>query len=78
MAKESEPEEIRIIEGKRYRKIHSGYTVRQFFSHSTPERGSGPGWDMRWEVLKEYSVTDPAKLPDEPYYQWELIEEEES
>ena len=45
----------------------TGYTMRQFFSHSTEEMGPGPGWDGRWSVLEEYGVTNPSDLPDEPY-----------
>ncbi|MBI2405236.1 hypothetical protein HYV22_03610 [Candidatus Gottesmanbacteria bacterium] len=85
---ESAPEEeIKIIDGKKYRKVFSGYTVRQFYSHE------GPGWDLfqiqstREELAKEYGIElkdlkdrlmfEPKDLPDEPYYQWELVDEEE-
>ncbi|MDP1719352.1 MAG: hypothetical protein Q8L24_02925 [bacterium] len=81
--------EVRIINGKKYRRVDSGYTIRQYFSHSTPEKGPGPGWDSRWSLADEedtkkefgrtfslQEVGDPTKLPDDPYYVWELTEEE--
>ena len=67
--------EIKIFEGKKYRKVDSGYTVRQFYSHETLEKGPGPGWDFRWGVLERYGVDEPSELPDEPYYNWVLVEE---
>ncbi|MBI4119111.1 MAG: hypothetical protein HY452_02515 [Parcubacteria group bacterium] len=67
-------EGIKIIDGKKYRRVSTGYTMREFFSHETLEKGPGPGWDSRWKVLEEYGVDHPSKLPDEPYYQWELVE----
>ncbi|TSC83195.1 MAG: hypothetical protein G01um101419_161 [Parcubacteria group bacterium Gr01-1014_19] len=87
---ENPEEEIRIIDGKKYRRVESGYTIRQFFSHSTPEKGPGPGWDTRTSLLDdEYAmrnfgrtftmkeVFNPSQLPDAPYYDWELIGESE-
>lgn len=74
---EKEPTEKikeKIIDGKKYRKIDTGFTVRQFYSQSTPEKGPGPGWDTRWKMLQKYGVNDPSELPDEPYYTWEEIE----
>ncbi len=64
--------EIKIIDGKKYRKIDSGYTIREYFSHETPSKGPGPGWDTRWDVLRQYGVYDPSELPDDPYI--ELVE----
>lgn len=69
-------EEIKIIDGKKYRKVFSGYTIRQYFSHETTEMGPGPGWDTRWDILKEYNVKRPSELPDDPYYEWGLVNEE--
>lgn len=81
MEKESkisqEQEEVKIIDGKKYHKVFSGYTIRQFFSHHTLEKGPGPGWDTRWEILGKYNIDNPSKLPDEPYYKWKLVEDEE-
>ena len=65
---EQAPEEIKIIDGKKYKKVDSGYTMRQYFSHD------GPGWDTRYSLLSQYEVDDPSKLPDEPFYSWELVE----
>ena len=73
----SPDEEIRIIEGRPHRKIDTGYTVRQYFSHSTPEKGPGPGWDTRWKILEQYGVEDPSQLPDEPHYIWEPVDNEQ-
>ncbi|MFA5126498.1 MAG: hypothetical protein WC465_00675 [Patescibacteria group bacterium] len=67
-------QETKIINGKLCRKVFSGYTVRQYFSHETPEAGPGPGWDTRWDILKEHGVDEPSELPDDPYYTWEPIE----
>ncbi len=61
-------EEIKIIDGKKYKKVPSGYSVRKFYSHE------GPGWDYRFKVLEKYGVDEPEDLPDEPHYNWELIE----
>jgi len=68
-------EEEKVIDGKRYRRIFSGYTIREYFSHETEEKGPGPGWDTRWSVLEKYEVKEPSGLPDEPYYYWEEVDE---
>ncbi|PWB38240.1 MAG: hypothetical protein C3F02_04515 [Parcubacteria group bacterium] len=68
-------QETKIIDGKQYRRVLTGYTIRQYFSHDTPEKGPGPGWDFRRAVLEKYGVDSPDKLPEEPYYDWELIED---
>ncbi len=70
--------ELRVIDGISYHKIHSGYTIREYFSHSTEERGPGPGWDHRWFILPKLGVdptTNPRTWPDEPYYIWEPVED---
>lgn len=75
---EKEPQlsqEEKIIDGVKYYRVDTGYTLRQYYSHSTPEKGPGPGWDSRWRVLKEHGVKEPSELPDEPYYIWEKVEE---
>lgn len=74
---------VRVIEGKEYKKVPSGYTVRQWYSHES-EKGPGPGWDS-WsrgfpEILEEYGVSfsvraTPEDLPDTPYYIWEPVED---
>jgi len=80
-------EEIKIIDGKKYKKVDTGYTVRQYFSHETPEKGPGPGWDTLNSVggqdnlIKRYNIKtskvwiEPSDLPDEPYYVWQEVEE---
>ncbi len=65
--------DVVVIEGKRYRKVETGYTLRQYFSHSTPEKGPGPGWDFRRRILDQYQVNEPAELPDERYSRLEEI-----
>lgn len=63
-----------MFEGKLYHAVlcDSGYTIRQYYSHSTPEKGPGPGWDNRKTALEKYGVDEPAKLPDNPYHTIEL------
>ncbi|MEK7077109.1 MAG: hypothetical protein AAB967_02660, partial [Patescibacteria group bacterium] len=67
----------------------SGYTMRQWYSHSTPEKGPGPGWDMfvanqefvakkcgiELKTLSDVLRFKPDDLPDEPYYYWEPVED---
>ncbi len=86
-----EPNEVRVDEhGMRFRWTDTGYTVRQWFSHET-EKGPGPGWFSRSRLLdKDWSIRrfgrvftqkeamDPQLLPDDPYYQWQEMEEEGS
>jgi len=66
---------VKVIDGITQKKVDTGYSVRQFFSHTTLEKGPGPGWDRRLEILKQYEVHDSADLPDEPYYIWEQADE---
>lgn len=73
------PEEVQLIDGQPYRRVDTGYTVRQWFSHSTREKGPGPGWDTRFEELRKLGI-DPHtnyydELPDTPYYQYELVKD---
>ncbi len=67
------------LDGQVYRAVNcdTGYTIKQYFSHQTPEKGPGPGWDSRFAVLKKYGVTSPEELPDEPYFTIELESVEE-
>jgi hypothetical protein len=81
-------EEIKVIEGKRYRKVPTGYTARQYYSHFTEGVGPGPGWDTFSrapdEIAERYGVDvsgkkffsfKPEDLPDEPHFTWrEVIE----
>lgn len=66
--------EEKIVDGHRYRKVATGYTIRQYFSHATPEMGPGPGWDTRSAMLSKYGVEEPSQLPDEAYFVWEEVE----
>lgn len=66
---------MHVIDGKKYRRVFSGYTIRQYYSHDTPEKGPGPGWDFRQKMLEKYDVNNPSELPDEPHYDWEEIGE---
>lgn len=69
----NEDNQEKIINGIKYRKIFTGYTIRQYFSHETPEKGPGPGWDSRWKIFEEYNVMEASDLPEEPYYIWEEV-----
>jgi len=69
--------EEKVIDGVKYRRVSSGYTVRQYFSHNTPEKGPGPGWDTKQRIFEEYNVDDTNKLPDTLYYTWEEIKDED-
>lgn len=69
-----QPPETRVIEGVIHKRVDSGYTLREYFSRFTPEKGPGPGWDMRWKILEEYDVNEPGQLPNEPYYEWEPVD----
>lgn len=80
-----ERDEIVVVEGKRYRKEYvPPYTFRTWFSHETDGFGPGPGWDFRFALhdqetamrlygrtFTDEEVTDPTKMPDEPYYRLE-------
>ena len=61
-------------EGHLYRAVRreTGYTIRQYYSHETEEKGPGPGWDNRFNVLEKYGVQDPSELPDQPHSMLEL------
>ncbi len=63
-----------MCEGQLYKAIlhDTGYSIREYYSHETPTKGPGPGWDYRWPMLEKYSVDHPSQLPDEPFYRLEL------
>jgi len=83
--------DIMIKDGIKYRYTKSPYTLRQYYSHSTPEMGPGPGWDFRTRLLddewamEEYGMTFDRRvvfgrtkdLPDLPLYFWEEVFEDE-
>ena len=68
--------ERKEVDGVVYERVPSGYTIREYFSHETEEKGPGPGWDSRRSVLEKYNVTEPSDLPDEPHYNWIAVSEE--
>ncbi len=61
-------------EGRLHRVVRhdTGYTLREYFSHSTPEKGPRPGWDSRRRILEQFGVDNPSDLPDESYTTLEL------
>jgi len=65
--------ELVVRNGKTCRAVPTGYTVRQYFSHSTPEKGPGPGWDFHMRALEEYQVTRVEDLPDLPHFRFEEV-----
>jgi len=82
-------EEFKTIEGKKYKKVFTGYTVRQYYSHETEEKGPGPGWDgFRSSmdlIADEYGIDisgnkflhfKPSDLPDTPHFVWQEVTEE--
>lgn len=73
---EAGAEDIIIVDGRKFRLVPSGYTIRQYFSHETAEKGPGPGWDFRdrLEKLGIDRFTKDEDLPDDPYYQYEEVE----
>lgn len=81
--------EFKVIDGVKYEKVFTGYTVRQWFSHSTIEAGAGPGWDKfvanADAIFRRYGMDpdkmsmreiDPKNLPDELHYDWYPVSEE--
>ena len=69
--------EIVSIEGRRYAKVPTGYSIRQWFSHNTLEKGPGPGWDQHLYALEEYGVKRVEDLPDEAYYRLDALDDAE-
>ncbi|HOX60728.1 MAG TPA: hypothetical protein PLV72_01830 [Candidatus Magasanikbacteria bacterium] len=67
------------FEGKLYRAVNqpTGYTIREYYSHSTESMGPGPGWDTHLTALQKYGVSSVADLPDEPHTTLELLPIEE-
>lgn len=59
-------DEWKTVDGVRYRKYDTGYTVASYYNHP------GPGWDFRWSVMEKYGIDDfnPLTLPDDPHYEW--------
>lgn len=72
-----QPGEIREFSGRKFRWQDTGYSLREYYSHETAERGPGPGWDLRWDILKKYGVEEPSDLPNDiRVYAWEEIFED--
>ncbi len=82
-------EEFKTVDGKLYKKVDSGYTVRQWYSNETEEKGPGPGWSgfvNKMDLIAEKYGIDisgnkflhfkPSDLPDTPYFVWQPVEEE--
>jgi len=57
-------DEWKLVDGERYRKFDTGYTIAEYYNHP------GPGWDFRWPVMEQYGVWDPLELPDDKCYYW--------
>ena len=79
----------KFIDGTLYEYVDTGYTLREYFAHSTSRKGPGPGWDTRKILLddawamerfgrtfseEEVWNTGSVELPDLPYGQWEEVE----
>ena len=66
--------ETRMEDGRLEQKKYDGYTVFEYFSHTTDTAGPGPGWDFRkYRLRDEYGILDmnPATLPkDQFHYSW--------
>lgn len=60
--------ELVVRDGRTLRQVPSGFTIREWYSHSTPEKGPGPGWDTRFPTLQKYGVDRPENLPDDPHF----------
>ena len=71
---EQSSENIKIVDGVKYRKVDTGYTVREFFSHTTNTKGPGPGWDKHLRALEEYGVKSVQDLPNDAYFEWIEVE----
>lgn len=83
--------DTRVIDGIEYKKVDTGYTIREYYSHHTEEKGPGPGWDFRTELLNDEfakkkfgrtfsreEVFNPSEeLPDDPFYQWVPVDAED-
>ncbi len=73
-----QPGEIKEWRGRKFCWQDSGYSLRQYYSHETPGKGPGPGWDFRRDILEKYGVTEPSELPDDVrVYSWEEIFEDD-
>ena len=78
----SSEENVKVVDGVKYKKVNTGYSLREYYSLTAPDPTNpddmrpGPGWDSRWRVLEEYGVDDPSELPNDPHTIWERVEEE--
>lgn len=81
----------KIINGILCEYLDTGYTLRQYYAHSTVEKGPGPGWDTRTRLLdndwtmktfgrtfsdKEVWNIDSTQLPDLPFGRWVQVEDD--
>lgn len=70
--------EVQERDGRRYRKVYSGYTIQEYFSHETPEAGPGPGWDARFTRLPQFGLdpfSEPDSWPRDWHYVWREMDE---
>jgi len=83
-----QPGDVKIVDGIKYQYKKSKYSLRQFYSHETPEMGPGPGWDVRMGLLNDEwamknfgrtfsakEVFNPSLLPDLPMYEWSMVDD---
>jgi hypothetical protein len=80
----------KIINGVECEYVDSGYTLREYYAHHTQEKGPGPGWDTRDELLNNdwamknfgrtfkvddvYQTAKSTPLPDLPLGHWYPVE----
>lgn len=63
--------EIREVGGRKYEAVATGYSEKEYFAHSTSEKGPGPGWDSRWGYMDRIAENEGrTELSDEPYVRW--------
>lgn len=80
------PSERRTVDGKTYQRVDTGYTVREYYSHETAQKGPGPGWDTRERLLDDEfalretgrtftleELDNPMNLPNTTLYRWEEV-----
>lgn len=75
----------KVINGVTCEYVDTGYTLRQYYSHLTPEKGPGPGWDTieilldaekavgrfgRTFTKDEVFGFNGKSLPDLPFGRW--------
>jgi hypothetical protein len=81
--------DTKIIDGVLYRYVDTGYTLREYYAHTTEGKGPGPGWDTVESLLDEERAIarfgrtftqdevfnfKGKSLPDVPFGKWERVE----